>query len=168
MQYSWDIENQRITWRDEEPLRFENNIEKSRRLKKYIKGELMNYYLYLSKYYELMDEKYILRNKSVGGSFAPMPDGPNSSGDGLPHRIVMHESSVEILQQPFVDKLEIIDSWLSILTESQYNVIKTYVMKYQCENAHEAALELKYEEDTLNKYTRRAINRIYSRITKIL
>lgn len=141
------------------------DIEKA--TKKYIKSELMNYYLYLSKYNELRSKKYALYHKSIGGSVIPMPDG-SSANDSVQHRAVMKESEVTMLQQPYIDKLEMIDGWMNILTESQHEVVKIYVMMYQCENAHEASLELKYEEDTVKKYTKRAIDRIYSRIKNIL
>lgn len=141
------------------------DIEKA--TKKYIKSELMNYYLYLSKYYELNYKKYALFHKSIGGSVIPMPDG-SCVNDSAQHRAVMRQSEVEMLQQPYIDKMEMIDKWTSVLTKSQFDVVKIYVMKYQCENIHEASLEAKYEEDTINKYTKRAVDRIYSRIKNIL
>ena len=65
-------------------------------------------------------------------------------------------------------QMEKIRNWMDCLTESQCKVISVYVMKYQCDNLREAARETGFSIDTVNKYTKRAINRIYTRNSNIL
>ena len=68
-----------MIWEEEE---FE--FDKEKRMKKYIKGELMSYYLLKSRWYELLDKKYFLYHKSPGGSIVRAPEG-QCSKDGIQH-----------------------------------------------------------------------------------
>ena len=62
-----------MIWEEEE---FE--FDKEKRMKKYIKGELMSYYLLKSRWYELLDKKYFLYHKSPGGSIDTSSHIPKS------------------------------------------------------------------------------------------
>lgn len=152
-----------MNWLEEEVPK----IDREKSIKKYIKGELTNYYLYLDKLNEIRSKTRPLYGQNPGGSVIKMPNGSQAC-DGIQHRTIIHNEGVYMDCEPFIEKLERIDNWMNILTESQHNVVKVYVMKYQCEDTHRAALELQFAEDTVKKYTNRAINRIYSRINKIL
>lgn len=151
-----------MIWEEEE---FE--FDKEKRMKKYIKGELMNYYLLKSRWYELLDKKYFLYHKSPGGSIVRAPEG-QCSKDGIQHQVAMNESAIAMEQEPLYQRMEKIRNWMDCLTESQCKVISVYVMKYQCDNLREAARETGFSIDTVNKYTKRAINRIYTRNSNIL
>ena len=158
---SGQVENQMI-W-EEEAFEF----DKEKHMKKYIKGELMSYYLLKSRWYELLDKKYFLYHKSPGGSIVRAPEG-QCSKDGIQHQAAMNESAIAMEQEPLYQRMEKIRNWMDCLTESQCKVISVYVMKYQCDNLREAARETGFSIDTVNKYTKRAINRIYTRNSNIL
>lgn len=165
------IRGDNMNWRKEQIPK----LNKEKQVKKYIKGELMNYYLYLEKVKDLKIQKRlndeISDNPPIGGSFAKMPDG-STSRDGQPHRIAINKCKIESELNFYQNKLDTLDNWMNILTKPLYDVVKVYVMMYQCENMHEASIELsftaKYEEDTINKYTKRAVDRIYSKVNKII
>lgn len=152
-----------MNWRKEKRPK----IDEEKDTKKHIKRELMNYYLYLNEYYKLEEKAHEVGRVSSGGSIIKMPDGVM---DGLSpqERASKRVSAIEEIQEYYEDKLDKLDSWMNILTESQHNIVKEYVLKNQCEDMHKAALELKYSEETIKKFTKRAIDRIYSRIRKIL
>lgn len=152
-----------MNWRNEEVPK----IDEEKDTKKHIKRELMNYYLYLNEYYKLERRAKEAGQVSAGGSIIKMPDGV-MDGQSPQERARKRVSAIEEIQAYYGGKLDKLDSWMNILTESQYNVVKEYVMKNQCEDMHKAALELKYSEETIKKFTKRAIDRIYSRIKKIL
>lgn len=151
-----------MNWEDDS---FRPNKEKA--TKKYIKNEIMNYYLLKERWYELLDKGFYLYQKSPGGSLVKMPEG-QCSKDGIQHKAVMNESEMNVMQEPLLKRMEKIRNWIDCLTKSQCKVISVYVMKYQCDNLHEAALETGFSEDTVNKYTKRAIDRIYSKNSNIL
>ena len=151
-----------MMWEEDDP-----RLNKEEAMKKYIKGELMNFYLLKKRWFELLNEKRYLYRKSPGGSIVRAPEG-QCSKDGIQHQAVMNESAVAMKQEPLHQRLEKVRNWMDCLTESQCKVVAVYVMKYQCENLHEAALETGYSEDTVNKYTKRAIDRIYTRNNNIL
>lgn len=154
-----------MNWREETiPL-----MDKEAQTKNFIKNELMNYYFYLEKrneYHELVKQYEDLQNDpSIGGSLAKMPE--RSQCNLSPQvRIAYDKIDAESNLTYYEYKLNVLDSWMNVLTESLHNVVKMYVMKYQCENLHEASIYLGYEEDTVNKYTKRAIDRIYGKIKK--
>lgn len=160
-----------MNWRNEKLPK----MDKEKNLKKYIKRELMNYYIYLEKVIELEAQKRKFKDMSnnppVGGSIIKMPDG-STGKDGQQHRIAINKCDVESNLKYYQNKLDTLDSWLNILTKPLHDVVKVYVLEYQCENLHEASIVLsfygKYEEDTINKYTRRAVDRIYTKIKKII
>lgn len=154
-----------MNWRDETiPREFDAN----KQLKDHVKGELTSYYLYLGKWKELENKKKQIRNRSVGcGSVIKMPDG-SASNDSIQHRMAVEISALEQEQKPFVEKIETIWRWLNILTLSQYKVVRTYVMKYQCENAKAVSDQIGYEKDTIYQYTSEAVDRIVNKISKVL
>ncbi len=154
-----------MNWRNDTiPREFDANEQ----LKEHVKGELMNYYLYLGKWKELEENKNRIRNRSIGsGSIIQMPDG-NSSNDSVQHRIAIEIATIEQQQKIFVDKLEKICRWMDMLTLSQYKIVRVYVMRYRCKNAKVASDEIGYEKDTLYQYTIDAVDRIVSKINKIL
>lgn len=89
-----------MIWEEEE---FE--FDKEKRMKKYIKGELMSYYLLKSRWYELLDKKYFLYHKSPGGSIVRAPEG-QCSKDGIQHQAAMNESAIAMEQEPLYQRME--------------------------------------------------------------
>lgn len=151
-----------MLWEEDDPV-----LNREKAMKKYIKGELMGFYLLKKRWRELLDKRYSLYHKSPGGSVVRAPEG-QCSKDGIQHRAAMNESAVEMEQEPLQQRMVKIRNWMDCLTESQCKVVSVYVMKYQCENILEAVKDTGFSEDTINKYTKRAIDRIYTRNSNIL
>lgn len=145
-------------------------LNKKTQTENFIKNELMNYYFYLEKKIEceeLVKAYQCEQNDpSVGGSIAKMPDvSPN--GISPQARLANNKSEAEHKLKEYIRRLETLDSWMNILTESLHDTVKTYVMVYQCNDIEDAAAELNLKTNTVNKYTRRAIKRIRKKIKKI-
>ena len=154
-----------MNWREETIPK----MNKETQIKNFIKSELMNYYFYLEKISEYQDivEHYedLQDDPSIGGSLIKLSKSSHSNLS--PQKRLTYDKMVaESNLRYYKNKLDTLDSWMNVLTESLHNVVKVYVMKYQCEKLHEASFQLGYEEDTVNKYTKRAIDRIYGKIRK--
>ena len=151
-----------MSWRDEvAPL-----IDEEESTKGYIKGELMNYYLYLHKWHVLNNEINSL-SCSTGGSVIQMPNGV-SDGKSPQERMAMKSSDLEEMQEMYEQKMDRVDRWISVLTEKYYAIALEYIMKNQCGNAKVVGEDLKMEENTVKKYAGRAISQILSRNSNIL
>lgn len=155
-----------MNWRDE----VVPNGNKERDAKGFIKRELMNYYFYLElmkEYQDIVNTFSDLQdNPSAGGSVIKAPDssrGNTSAQERLTYNKIDAESNLQYYQY----KLSVLDSWMNVLTEAQHDTIKVYVMKYRCKQLDDAADELNYKRDTVEKNVERAINRIYGKIKKI-
>lgn len=145
-------------------------INKRTQTENFIKNELMNYYFYLEKKFECEELVEAYQHEqddpSVGGSIAKMPDAsPNGSSPQA--RLANNKSEAESKLKEYIRRLEILDGWMNILTESLHDTVKTYVMVYQCNDIEDAADELNLKSNTVNKYTNRAIKRIRKKIKKI-
>ncbi len=155
-----------MNWRDEAAPK----MNKETQVKNFIKNELMNYYFYLERRIECEETvkmyEEMCNDPSVGSSLAKMPE-PSQMGLSPQERIVYNKADAESNLMYYEFKLETLDSWMNVLTEAQHDTVKVYVMKYQCEDIEQAASELNYQIDTVNKNTRRAIKRIYSNMKKI-
>ena len=145
-------------------------MDKEKNLKKFIKDELSRYYLYrdlMNQYQEIVDMYGDEQNNpSVGGSTMRMPD--SSQGNQSPQeRLTNNKIDAESNRAYYQYRLDTLDNWMGILTQAQHDTIKVYVMKYQCKQLNDAANELNYKTDTIEKNMERAISRIYSKIKKI-
>lgn len=142
--------------------------------KRYIKEELMRYYMYKDKIKELEDDikqfkiKYrdIISDPPIGGSIIKMPEGtPNNQN--IVMRLECKLNDLETNLKYYKDRIDILNNWLGILTEKQNRVAKVYICQYQCQNVHGAALELGYAESTLKEYPDQICERIRNKISKI-
>lgn len=147
---------------------------KEDREKQYIKEELMRYHMYEEKIASLKEEirrfkiKYrdMINDPPIGGSIIKMPDGtPNDRN--LVMRLECKLNDMESNLKYYEDRIDILNNWLGILTEKQYRVAKVYICQYQCQNVHEAALELNYAESTLKEYPDQIYERIRKKVSKI-
>ena len=143
-------------------------------VKQYIKEELTRYHFYEKRIRELQKDiqnfkvKYrdIINDPPIGGSIIKMPDGtPNNQN--IVMRLESRLNDMESDLKHYRDRIAIMDNWLGALTEKQYRVAQVYIMRYQCRNVHEAALELNYAEDTVKEYPNRIYERILKKVTKI-
>lgn len=153
-----------MNWRDETlPV-----VNKKTQTQNFIKNELMNYYFYLEKkneYEEIVRNYEDLQNDpSIGGSLVKMPESQN--GLSPQERLALSKVDAENNLRYYQHKLDILDSWMNILTESQHNIVKQYVMINQCRNAGAAGDEIGYREITVKMQTKRAINRIISKMNE--
>lgn len=149
-------------------------ISREKRIKQYIKEELMRYYLYTDKIAELkidikaFKKKYqeILNDPPIGGSIIKIPDGsPNNQN--LVMRLECKLNDMETNLKYYEDRIRILNNWLGVLTVKQSRVAKIYICQYQCQNVHEAALELGYAEDTVKGYPDEIYDRIMKKVSKI-
>ncbi len=147
---------------------------KEDREKQYIKEELMRYHMYEEKIESLKEEirrfkiKYrdIINDPPIGGSIIKTPDGtPNDRN--LVMRLECKLNDMETNLKYYVNRIDLLNNWLGILTEKQYRVAKVYICQYQCQNVHEAALELNYAESTLKEYPDQIYERIRKKVSKI-
>lgn len=147
---------------------------KEERERQYIKEELMRYYMYEDKIKELEEDirrfkiKYrdMINDPPIGGSIIKRPDGtPNNQN--LVMRLECKLNDMETNLKYYKDRIAILDNWLGILTEKQNRVAKVYICQYQCQNVHEAALELDYAESTLKEYPDQIYERIRKKVSKI-
>lgn len=153
-----------------------NKIKTSReeREKQYIKEELMRYYMYEDRIKKLEDEiaefkleyQDILNDPPIGGSIIKMPDG-TSINQNIVMRLEYKLSDLESNLKYYRSRIEVLDSWLGILTEKQNKVAKVYICQYQCKDIHGAALELGYAESTLKEYPDKICERIRKKVMKI-
>lgn len=156
-----------MNWRDETIPK----LDRETQTKNFIKNELMNYYFYLEKIneYQKIVDMYEdeLSNPSVGGSVIVPPNSfldNTSRQEHLTNNKMDAESNLRYYQY----KLDVLDSWMNVLTESQHDIVKQYIMKYQCKNAQIAGDKIGYREVTVKMQTKRAINRIYSKISEFI
>lgn len=149
-------------------------ISKKDREKQYIKEELMRYHMYEVKIKELEEEifrfklKYrdILNDPPIGGSIIKMPDGtPNNRN--IVMRLEYRLNDLETNLRYYKDRIDILNNWLGVLTEKQNKVARVYIMQYQCQNVHDAALDLGYAESTLKDYPDQIYERIRKKVSKI-
>ncbi|PXX78463.1 hypothetical protein [Dielma fastidiosa] len=151
-----------MNWKSEKDLLIDEEDD----LRRYVRGELMNYYLYLHKWHVLESKRQSLKCSS-GGSVIQMPDGA-SDGKSPQQRMMDKDFELQELQEPFEKRMRAIDRWVSVLTKPYYNVIKEYVMKNRCRNPREVGFSLKLSEEAVRKQAERAICQICSRNKKIL
>lgn len=156
-----------MNWRDETlPV-----MNKETQTENFVKNELMNYYFYLEKkneYEEIVRNYEDLQNDPpIGGSLVKMPESLQN-GLSLQERLVLSKVDAESNLRYYRHKLDILDSWMNILTESQHDIVKQYVMINQCRNAGAAGCKIGYREITVKMQTKRAINRIISKMNEFL
>ncbi len=147
---------------------------KEERERLYIKEELMRYHMYEDKIKELEDDIYrfkikyrdMINDPPIGGSIIKMPDGmPNNRN--LVMRLECKLNDLETNLKYYKDRIDILNNWLGVLTEKQNRVAKIYICQYQCQNVHDAALELNYAESTLKEYPDQIYERIRKKISNI-
>lgn len=143
--------------------------------KQFIQDELMRYYFYIDKrdeYKKEVDEfksiyREAINDPSFGGSVAKMPDGsPDNS-----HIVIKLGGKLFDLESNFKyyeNRVNTLVMWLGMLTEKQKRMALVYFCEYQCNNIHEAALELDYAEDTVKHCVKPIVNRIYKKFKKII
>lgn len=150
-------------------------ISREERLKSFIKEELQRYYMYIARRDELeteldnFDIKYreIVNDPPIGGSIIKMPDGsPNN--DNIVMRLLRKRVDIESNLLYYKNRVDTIEKWLDILTYKQKKFALVYICEYQCKNIKEAALEIKYAEDTVKHGTDPIINKIYKSFTKFM
>ena len=108
----------------------------------------------------------MINDPPIGGSIIKMPDGtPNDRN--LVMRLECKLNDMETNLKYYVNRIDLLNNWLGILTEKQYRVAKVYICQYQCQNVHEAALELNYAESTLKEYPDQIYERIRKKVSKI-
>lgn len=151
-----------MNWKSEKDLLIDEEDD----LRRYVRGELMNYYLYLHKWHDLESKRRSLKCTS-GGSVIQMPDGA-SDGKSPQQRMMDKDFELQEMQEPFEQRLRAIDRWVSVLTKPYYNVVREYIMKNRCRNPREVGFDLKLSEDTVKKRAERAISQICTRNNKIL
>lgn len=150
-------------------------LGKEERTKQYIKDELKRYYMYYDRVMELRKEiasfkdeyQEILNDPPIGGSIIKMPDG-TPSGKNIVMRMRCKLNGLEANLEYYEDRLDTLDKWMDMLTPPLLEVVKIYVLEYQCENMHEAAIANGLSEDVVHKYTNRAIKSIYSNFKKFM
>lgn len=144
-------------------------MNKKTQTKNFIKNELMNYYFYLERRNEckeIVDMYNDMRDDpSVGRSLIKAPESLQN-GSSPQERLVLNKADAENNLRYYEFKLDTLDSWMNMLTQSQHDIVKQYVMIYQCENAEIASEEIGYRTVTVKMQTKRAINRIQSKINK--
>lgn len=147
---------------------------KEERERLYIKEELMRYHMYEDKIKELEDDIYwfkikyrdMINDPPIGGSIIKMPDGtPNNRN--LVMRLECKLNDLETNLKYYKDRIDILNNWLGVLTEKQNRVAKVYICQYQCQNVHNAALDLGYAIDTVKGYPDQIYERIRKKVSKI-
>ena len=151
-----------MSWRNE----YDTIIDDDDLVKGYVKGELINYYLYLHKWNEL-EEAQMSLSCSPGGSIIQMPDGA-SDGKSPQQRVMDKSCDLKEQQEVFAQKMDRVDRWVGTLTGMYYEVAMEYIMRNRCKKAQECAQRLGIEENTVKVYAERAVSQICSRNTKIL
>ena len=156
-----------MNWKEEETQT--SRITRESLQKRFIKEELMRYYFYLGRAKDIKAEieefkieyEEELNNPSAGGSIIKMPDGSMCSDNKV--MILMRKlNDMEENLKYYINKMNVLDSWLNFITKSQQKIVKIYVIKYQCQERSHAAAELQCSEELITKQTNRAINRIYA------
>lgn len=142
-------------------------------MKQYIKEELMRYHLYEEKIEELKDEirqfkieyQEILNDPPIGGSIIKLPDG-TPGDENIVMRLERRLNDMESNLRYYESRIDVLDNWLGMLTYKQNHVARIYICQYQCQNIHDAALELGYAESTLKEYPDKICERILRKVNK--
>lgn len=142
-------------------------MNRKAQLKNYVKSELMNYYFYLQKKQQLEEQIRVyeqMQNDPVAGGSVIQVANHAYNGMSAQARLFYRKADAENNLKYYENKLTALDMWMNLLTPAQHDIVKTYVMKYQCERIERAADELHYRSDTINKNTRRAIEKIIAKL----
>lgn len=148
-------------------------ISQEKRDKRYIKEELMRYYIYQEQLRKaesdiqrfLVKYRDMINDPPIGGSIIKMPDG-TPDGRNMVMRLECHLADLKRNKRFIERQIALLDSWLAVLTHAQYEAVLLYVCEYQCQDRRHAALELQSEDSGLKKRVKRAINRIYTKFYK--
>lgn len=143
--------------------------------KRFIKEELMRYDMYVGRVVDIkrdimnFEKKYEeqINSPRCGGSIVKIPDASATYSNKV-MKLICQLNDMEENLKYYENKLDTLDKWLDYITPSQQNIVKTYVLEYQCQDVHGVALLLRYEEDTIKKQAARAINRIYNNFNKFM
>lgn len=149
-------------------------IGKEERERMYIKEELMRYYMYKDKVYELENEiqqfkqhyQEVISNPHVGGSVITLQSG-NHQKQNIVMRLEYQLADLEGNLRYYRSRVAELERWLAVLSANQYAVAKVYICQYQCKNVYQASLELNYAPDTIKAYTNHILKRIQKAFTKI-
>lgn len=162
-----------MNWKEREKTT--PQISKEELDKRYIKEELMRYDMYVGRVIDIkcdisaFEKKYEeeVNFPCCGGSVVKIPDASATYSNKVMQLICQLNDMEENLKY-YENKLDTLDKWLDYITPSQQNIVKTYVLEYQCQSRHVVAAILKYSDETIKKQTERAINRIYSNFNKFM
>lgn len=154
-----------MNWREEANCL---NFDKNNVYKNYVKDELKKYYYYVSEYLEHKNNLHLLTIKYAAylndpvntTSFIKVSDKNNESQN----RVIFWESEIQEEKDKvknLEERLDMLDSWLSILTFQQKEIVKNYVCKRGCTNSQEAADELNYSRLHMLHIVKTSIDKIY-------